>query len=130
MNELKGRRVAILVADGFEQVEMTEPRRALTECGAETTLISPSRDKVSAWNHTGWGDKFPVDRHLDEVKPSDYDALLVPGGVMSPDRLRMNDTAVRFVRAFFDAGKPIASICHGPWMLIEADISRNRRLAA
>src|SRR2546428_4746888 len=125
MNELKGRKVAILVADGFEQVEMTEPRRVLTECGAETTLISPAPGNVKGWNHKEWGDEFRVDLPLDLAKPSDYDALLLPGGVMNPDRLRMNDTAVRFVRAFFDAAKPIAAICHGPWMLIEANIARN-----
>jgi protease I len=121
---LEGKKVAILVARGFEQVEMEEPRKALEEAGATTHLISPESGKVRGWQHTKWGNEFDVDVPLDDARPEDYDALLIPGGVMSPDRLRTNENAVRFVRAFFDADKPIASICHGPWMLVEADIVR------
>ncbi len=128
--ELEGLRVAILVENGFEQVEMTEPRRALNEAGAKTTLISPAGNRVRGWNHKEWGDEFPVDLPLDQASPDDFDAYLQPGGVMSPDRLRMNPKAVQFVRGFFDARKPAAVICHGPWMLVEADVVRGRTLTS
>jgi protease I len=128
--QLNGKKVAILVADGFEQVEMTEPKQALDQAGARTQIISPAQGKVKGWNHTEWGDQFPVDVALDQARPEDYDALLLPGGVMNPDKLRMNKQAVRFVRAFFDAGKPVAAICHGPWTLIEAGVVRGRKLTS
>ena len=127
---LDGKRVAILVADGFEQVEMVEPRQALAEAGARTDLIAPSPGKVKAWNYTEWGDEFDVDVPLKDARAEDYDALLVPGGVMSPDKLRMEPEAVQFVREMYDAGKPIAAICHGPWLLVEADIVRGRRVTS
>ena len=127
---LDGRKVAILVADGFEQVEMTEPRKALRDAGAVADIVSPAKGKVKGWQHTKWGDEFPVDVPLDGANPDDYDALLLPGGVMNPDKLRMNDAAVRFVRSFFDAGKPVAAICHGPWMLAEADVARGRTVTS
>ncbi len=128
--ELEGLRVAILVENGFEQVEMTEPRRALNEAGAKTTLISPAANRVRGWNHKEWGDEFPVDLPLDQASPDDFDGYLQPGGVMSPDRLRMNPKAVQFARGFFDARKPAAVICHGPWMLVEADVVRARTLTS
>lgn len=127
---LDGKKVAILVADGFEQVEMTEPRKALEDAGAGTDLISPASGKVKGWQHTKWGDEFPVDVPVDQATPDDYDALVLPGGVMNPDKLRMNDKAVHFVRAFFDAGKPVAAICHGPWTLIEAGVVRGRTVTS
>jgi protease I len=127
---LSGRKIAILVTDGFEQVEMTEPRAALAHAGAETTLIAPSTGKVKGWNHTQWGDEFRIDASLDESDPAAFDALLLPGGVMNPDKLRMTPDAVQFVRAFFDAGKPVAAICHGPWMLVEADVVRGRTVTS
>jgi protease I len=127
---LRGTQVAILVADGFEQVELTEPRKALHEVGAETVLISPADGAVRAWNHTEWGQEFSVELPLDHAKPEDYDALLLPGGVMSPDRLRMDPRAVAFVRHFVEAGKPVAVICHGPWTLIEAQAVRGRTLTS
>jgi len=127
---LAGKKVAILVADGFEQVEMTEPRNALESVGAETTLISPSSDKVKGWEHTHWGNEFAVDIPLDQAHAEDYDALLLPGGVMNPDHLRMNPAAVQFVRSFFEAGKPVAAICHGPWTLVEAGVVRGRRMTS
>jgi len=118
--DLNGKRVAILVSEGFEQVELTEPRKALEEAGAKSEIISPEDGQVRAWNHTEWGDSFPVDVRVGNANPDQYDALLLPGGVMNPDHLRMNREAVEFVKHFSDSGKPIASICHGPWTLIEA----------
>lgn len=131
MNEsLEGKRVAILVADGFEQSEMTEPRKALDDAGAVTEIVSPAKGKVKGWKHTDWGDQFPVDVPLESADPGKYDALLLPGGVMNPDKLRINDRALRFVKHFWDAGKPIAAICHGPWLLAETGIARGRRLTS
>jgi protease I len=127
---LKGKRVAILVADGFEQVELTGPRQALENAGAETAIISPADKTVRAWDHTKWGKNFRVDTPLRKAKPADYDALLLPGGVMNPDKLRMDEKAVAFVRSFVDEGKPIAAICHGPWTLIETDAVEGRRLTS
>jgi protease I len=128
--KLNGKRVAMLVADGFEQVEMTEPRKALEQAGAQTFLISPAQGQVKGWQHTDWGDRFPVDVPLDSADANGYDALLLPGGVMNPDRLRMIPKAVQFVRAFVEAGKPVAAICHGPWTLVEADVVRGRTLTS
>ena len=119
---LDGKKVAILVADGFEQVEMTEPRKALDEAGAKTQIISPAQGQVKGWNHTEWGDQFPVDVPLNNARAEDYDALLLPGGVMNPDKLRMIPEAVNFVGSFFESDKPVAAICHGPWTLVEADV--------
>jgi protease I len=127
---LKGVKVAILVEDGFEQVELTEPRKALDQAGAETRIVSPKGERVRAWNFTDWGDEFPVDVALDRAQPRDFDALLLPGGVMNPDSLRIQPKAVAFIKAFFDAGKPVASICHGPWTVIEAGAARGRRIAS
>lgn len=127
---LEGKRVAILVEDGVEQIELTEPRSALEEAGAETHLISPRPGRVRAWNHDDWGGEFEVDASIDDVDPAEFDAVFVPGGVMSPDRLRMNHKAVEFLRAADAAGKPIAAICHGPWLLAEADIVRGRRVTS
>jgi len=129
-NELNGKRVAILVTNGFEQVEMVKPRKALDEAGAKTDLISPMKGEVQGWNHEDKGDKFRVDVPLETADPENYDALLLPGGVMNPDRLRMNPRAVQFTRHFFDEGRPIAAICHGPWLLNEADVVRGRRVTS
>ena len=128
--KLNGKKVAILVAEGFEQVEMTGPRQALEGAGAVTEIVSPAEGEVQGWNHFDKGDKFKVDVPLAEADPSDFDALLLPGGVLNPDRLRMQPAAVDFVRAFFDAGKPVAAICHGPWTVIEAGAARGRRIAS
>ena len=129
-NALGGLKVAILVTDGFEQVEMTEPRQALKEAGAVTRLVSPRDGQVKAWNFTEWGETFPVDIRLDGARPEAFDALLLPGGVINPDTLRTLPEAVAFVKAFFDAGKPVASICHGPWTIIEAGAAGGRRLTS
>jgi protease I len=128
--DISGKKVAILVANGFEQVELTEPRKALEDAGAETDLISPEKGKVKGWDMKEWGDEFDVDVPLDRARADDYDALLLPGGVMNPDRLRMNESAVAFVRSFFDAGKPVAAICHGPWTLIEAGVVDGRTVTS
>ena len=129
-NELRNKRVAVLVEHGFEQSELIEPKKALEQAGAKTEVISPQPGKVKGWKHTNWGDEIAVDRSLDSVKAEEYDALLLPGGVMNPDRLRMNKTAVQFVKAFVDAGKPIAAICHGPWTLIDAGGVKGRRVTS
>jgi protease I len=128
--QLDGKKIAILATDGFEQVEMTDPQQALQQAGAQTHLISPKSGAIKGWNHTEWGNEFPVDVTLDQANPSDYDALLLPGGVMNPDKLRMNQQAVQFVKSFFDAGKPVAAICHGPWTLIEAGVVEGRTLTS
>ena len=130
MNDLKNKRVAILVGDGFEQVEMTEPRKALQDAGAKTELVSPAKQEVQGWNHQEKAGKFPVDVELDAARPEKYDALLLPGGVMNPDQLRTNPKAVVFVKSFFREGKPVAAICHGPWMLVEADVVRGRAVTS
>jgi protease I len=129
-HNLDGKKVAILVADGFEQVELTEPRRALNDAGAETHIVSPADGKVKGWEKDHWGDEFDVDVPLDAARPEDYDALVLPGGQMNPDNLRGNEKAVSFARAFVEAGKPLAAICHGPWLLVEADVVRGRRMTS
>jgi protease I len=128
--KLDGKKVAILVADGFEQVELTSPKEALEEAGAETEIVSPAERKVRGWDETDWGSKFKVDVPLSEANAGDYDALLLPGGVMNPDHLRLEPKAIQFIREFFDAGKPVAAICHGPWTLIDAGVVKGRRLTS
>lgn len=123
-------RIAILATDGFEQVEMTEPRKALDAAGAQTVLISPGAGKIQGMHHHDKGDTFDVDLKLESANPSDFDALHLPGGVANPDALRMNPQAVQFVKAFFEAGKPVAAICHGPWLLVEANEVRGRTLTS
>jgi protease I len=130
MQKLNGKNVAILVSNGFEQVEMTKPREALRDAGANAEIVSPEEGTVRGWHHTEWGDQFDVDRRLDEANADDYDALMLPGGVMNPDHLRMNDSAMKFVKSFVDAGKPIAAICHAPWLLAEADAVRGRKVTS
>lgn len=129
-DSLKGRRVAILATEGFEYVELAEPREALEKAGAKTEVISPKDGKIKGWNKTDWGDSVSVDVSLKSAKPNDYDALLLPGGVMNPDHLRMEPAAVQFVKAFFDARKPVAAICHGPWILVEAGVVRGRTVTS
>jgi protease I len=119
-HDLQSKRIAILVDNGFEQVELLEPRKALDDAGATTEVVSPQSGKVKGWNHKEWGGEIPVDVPLKSAHAEDFHALLLPGGVMNPDHLRMSPEAVEFVRQFVDAGKPIAAICHGPWTLIEA----------
>jgi protease I len=118
--DLTGKRIAILVDEGFEQVELIKPRKALDRLGAQTQVVSPQEKEVRGWNVKRWGKFAAVDVPLDSADPSSFDALLLPGGVMNPDKLRINPKAVEFVKHFVDTGKPIAAICHGPWMLIDA----------
>ncbi len=128
--KLDGKKVAILVASGFEQVEMTKPRAALKDAGAETKIVSPKAGQIQGMNHADKGDKFDVDLTLDDANPEDFDALLIPGGLLNPDELRSTPAATDFARHFFDAGKPVASICHGPWVLIDAGVVDGRTLTS
>lgn len=130
MQNLNGKKVAILVANGFEQVELSKPKQALEEAGAQTHIVSPESGQVKGWDKTDWGDTFEVDVALEKAQADDYHALLLPGGVMNPDHLRQNDKAVAFVRAFFEQHKPVAAICHGPWTLIEAGVVKGRKLTS
>jgi protease I len=128
MNErrLDGKRVAILATDGVEQVELLQPREALQAAGAKTMVIAPYEGTIKGWDVKEWGQEIPVDATISQVNPNDFDGLLLPGGVMNPDKLRVDPAAVSFVRTFFNSGKPIATICHGPWTLVEADVVRGR----
>ena len=128
--KLSGKTVAILVANGFEQVELTDPKKALENAGAKTEIVSPEDDEVKGWQHTEWGDKFPVDVALDDANSDDYDALLLPGGVINPDKLRLEPKAIEFIKDFIKAGKPVAAICHGPWTLIDAEAVRGRKITS
>jgi protease I len=129
-HNLSGKKVAILVADGFEQDELFKPRAALDEAGAETEVISPSEGKVKGMKHTKPGRSVKVDVPLSQADPEQYDALLLPGGVHNPDTLRQDETAVRFAKSFIDARKPVAAICHGPWTLVEANVVRGRKMTS
>lgn len=128
--QLQGKRVAILATDGVERVELTEPRKALDAAGARTVVVSPQTGAIKGWEHDHWGESIPVDLALDDARADDFDALMLPGGVMNPDKLRTNDRAVQFVRSFFEVGKPVAAICHAPWMLVEADVVAGRSITS
>jgi protease I len=130
MQKLSDRKVAILAADGFEQVELEKPRKALEEAGATTEIVSPSADKIQGMNHDEKGSALSVDVQLDDADADDYDALLIPGGLINPDTLRSNRKALEFVRRFFAEGKPVAAICHAPWVLIDADLVKGRTLTS
>jgi protease I len=123
---LHGKRIAILATDGFEQAELTEPRKALDQAGAKTEVISPKSGEIKGWKTRDWGGTVKVDKTLDQAKPQDYDALLLPGGVMNPDHLRMDPMAVSFVHDFVATGRPVAAICHGPWTLIDAGVVKGK----
>ncbi len=130
MNELRNKRVAILAADGFEQVELAKPKQALEEAGATASIVSPSSGEIQGMNHADKGDKFQVDLPLKHAKPEDFDALMIPGGLINPDTLRTDEDALQFVRSFFAAGKPVAAICHAPWVLIDAGVIEGRKLTS
>jgi len=127
---LAGKRIAILATHGFEQSELLEPRKALEGQGATTQVVSPEAGAIKGWNKKDWGEEVPVDIPLESADADDFDALLLPGGVMNPDKLRTIPAAVRFVRQFFEAKKPVAAICHGPWMLVEAGAVRGRTITS
>lgn len=130
-SDLAGRRVAILATDGFEQSELVDPKRLLEQAGAQADVIAPGdAARITGWNKADWGDEIDVDVALEDAQAGDYDALVLPGGVMNPDKLRTQPAAIALVRAFADADKPIAAICHGPWTLIDADLVRDRRLTS
>lgn len=127
---LKGKKVAILATDGFEQSELAEPLKALEEAGATAHIVSPKAGAIKGWKHTEWGDSFAVDVTLDDADPRHYDALVLPGGVMNPDKLRRDPKVQGFVRSFFEEGKPVGAICHGPWTLIDAGVVKGRKLTS
>ena len=129
-DELQGKKIAILATDGVEQVELTEPRKAIEQAGAQTALLSLEEGEILAFNHLDRGDKFPVDKAVADASPDDYDGLVIPGGVANGDFLRADEDAVRFVAAFAQTRKPIASICHGPWILVETGIVTGRTITS
>jgi protease I len=129
-SNLKGKKIAILATDGFEQAELTEPRKALDEAGAETVVIAPKGGEIKGWNIKEWGNSVKVDKTLNDANPNEYDALVLPGGVMNPDHLRMDPAAVNFVRQFVSSGKTVAAICHGPWTLIEAGVVSGKTMTS
>jgi protease I len=128
--KLQGKRIAILATDGFEQVELTEPKKALEAAGATVEVISPKTGQIKGWKFTDWGDSVKVDRALDDAKPLDYDGLVLPGGQINPDKLRLEPRAISFVGDFFNSGRPVAAICHGPWLLVEAGVIKRKTLTS
>jgi protease I len=130
MSDVKGRNIAILATDGFEQVELTEPQKALKAAGANVTVVSPKSGKIQGMNHDQKGDQIAVDAELSAVKPEQFDGLVLPGGVANPDYLRVNPEAMAFVKHFVSSGKPIGAICHGPWSLVETDAVRGKKVTS
>jgi protease I len=130
MASLSGKKIAILATDGFEQVELIEPRKALYDAGAKTIVISPKNGEIRGWNFKQWGEAVKVDQPLEDANPNEFDALVLPGGVMNPDHLRMDPKAVNFVRQFVSTGKPVAAICHGPWTLIETGAVKGKTVTS
>ncbi len=130
MANLKDLNVAILTENGFEQVELISPKKAMEEAGVKVHIISPQKNEVRAWDETDWGITVSVDKHIDEARPEDYDGLVLPGGVLNPDKLRMNEKAVNFIRHFLEASKPLAVICHGPQTMIETGLLRGRTMTS
>jgi protease I len=128
--ELNGKKVAILATDGFEQVELTDPKKNLEKAGAQVDVLSIKEGKIKGWDKTDWGDNVKVDRLVKDARPVEYDALVLPGGQINPDILRMDKDAVGFIKEFVETGKPVAAICHGPWGLIEADVVRGKTVTS
>lgn len=127
---INNKKIAVLVADGFEQSEFEQPVKAIMEAHGVLDVVSLRKGKVKGWKEGNWGDEFEVNKTVDEVSADDYDALVLPGGVMSPDKLRVNEKAVTFVKQFLEAGKPVAAICHGPWTLIETGLIKGRKVTS
>jgi protease I len=130
MAKLDGKKVAILTESGFEEIELTSPKKALEDAGATVIIVSPQKDKVKGWNHDHWTIELPVDQTIDKAKSEDFDALMIPGGVLNPDKLRRSREAVEFARDFLEAGKPVAAICHGPQLLIETGLLNGREMTS
>ena len=130
MATLTGKKIAILTENGFEEVELTSPKKALEEAGAEVKIVSPQKGKVKAWDHDHWSIELPVDLQVEEANAEDFDALVLPGGVMNPDQLRLNRKSVEFAQQFLETGKPVAAICHGPQLLIETGLIRGRNMTS
>ena len=130
MAKLSGKKIAIITENGFEQVELTAPKKALEEAGATVQVVSPEKGKVKAWDHDHWGIEVPVDVELKDASANNYDGLLIPGGVMNPDKMRMNPDCVAFAQQFMDSGKPVAAICHGPWLLVEANRVKGKTMTS
>jgi protease I len=127
---INGKKIAILATDGYEQVELTDPKKNLEKAGAKVDVISIKSGKIKGWNHTDWGSSVKVDHLVTEVKPTDYDALVLPGGQINPDKLRTDKNAIAFIRQFVESGKPVAAICHGPWGLVEADVVKGKTVTS
>jgi protease I len=130
MAKLSGKKVAILTETGFEEVELTSPKKALEQAGATVHIVSPQKDKVKGWNHDHWSIELHLDKNISEVKADDYDGLVLPGGVINPDKLRRNKESVEFARRFLELGKPVAAICHGPQLLIETGLLKDREVTS
>jgi protease I len=130
MKDLSGKKVAIITENGFEEVELTSPKKALEEAGATVHIVSPQKEKVKAWNHDHWSIELPVDVNVSNADPADYDALVVPGGVLNPDQMRVNEDCVEFAKDFLRSGKPVAAICHGPQLLIETGMLQGRNMTS
>ncbi len=128
--QITGKKIAILATDGFEQAELTDPKANLEKAGATVDVISIKSGKIKGWDKTDWGKSVKVDHLVNEVKPSDYDALVLPGGQINPDKLRTDQSAVGFIKQFVESGKPVAAICHGPWGLVEADVVRGKTMTS
>jgi len=130
MTHLKDKKVAILTENGFEQIELLSPKKAMEEAGVSVDIVSPQKKEVRAWDETDWGISVSVDKNLSDANPEDYDGLMLPGGVMNPDKLRTNPKAVEFIRHFLEAAKPVAVICHGPQTMIETGMLRGRTMTS
>ncbi|MEP6948851.1 MAG: type 1 glutamine amidotransferase domain-containing protein [Ginsengibacter sp.] len=130
MNKISGKKVAILTENGFEEIELTRPKKAMENAGIEVDIVSPQKYKVKAWAHDHWSIELPVDVNLSNAKVGDYDALMIPGGVMNPDLMRLNDDCIQFAKDFMEAGKPVAAICHGPQLLIETGLLKGREVTS
>jgi len=130
MKDIKDKKVAILTENGFEEIELTSPKKALEEAGATVHIISPQKEKVKGWNHDHWTIELPVDKNIADAKPEDYDALVIPGGVINPDKLRRSKEAIEFAKDFLETGKPVAAICHGPQLLIETGLLEGRNMTS
>lgn len=130
MENLNNKKVAILATNGFEESELVEPKKALEKAGATVEIVSENSGQIKAWSGDNWGTEYKVDKTLDDVDQSNYNALMLPGGVINPDKLRRNPKAVKFVKSFFEHHKPVGAICHGPWLLAEAEVLKGRKVTS